>query len=228
MILILMRGIKSGELALVELLLLILKSSAFIAALFLLEQFIIRKIMLQVDRFQETIFIIGIAWCLGLAVIASKIGLSFEIGAFFAGVALARHPISLFISEKLKPLRDFFLVIFFFVLGAEINIFQINSVLIPAVILALVFSIVKPIYLFKYLNLAKIESGLSAEVSVRMGQLSEFSLLIAIAAFSLGNISSKTAQFIELVTILTMIISSYRVVLSLPTPIGTEEKLIRD
>lgn len=227
-ILILMRGFKSGEPAIEELGTLILKSVIFVAILFLLEQFVIRKIMLQVDRFEESIFIIGIAWCLGLAVVAQKIGLSFEIGAFFAGVALARHPISLFISEKLKPLRDFFLVIFFFVLGAQINFFQLNSVLLPAIILAIVFTTVKPIYLFQYLRMAKIEPDLASEASVRMGLLSEFSLLIAITAFSLGNITQKSAQFIGLVTILTMIISSYRVVLTLPTPIGTKERLIRD
>ncbi len=227
-ILILIRGFKSGELAIVELGLLILKSAAFVGALFLLEQFVIRKIMLQVDRFQETIFIIGVAWCLGLAVLANKIGLSYEIGAFFAGVALARHPISLFISEKLKPLRDFFLVIFFFVLGARINIFGLNSVFLPALILAAIFILVKPIYLFQYLRLAKVEPELAGEASLRMGQLSEFSLLIAIAAFALGNITPKAFQFIELVTILTMVISAYRVVFALPTPIGTKEKLIRD
>ncbi len=227
-ILILMRGLRAGQFVPVELGLLILRAAIFITILFLLEQFVIRKIMLQVDRFQETIFIIGIAWCLGLAVVASKIGLSYEIGAFFAGVALARHPISLFISEKLKPLRDFFLVIFFFVLGAQINIFQMAGILLPAFVLAAVFTLVKPVYLFQYLRLAKIEEGLAAEASKRMGLLSEFSLLIAITAFSLGQIAEKSAQFIALVTILTMIISSYRVVLTLPTPIGTKEKLIRD
>jgi len=184
--------------------------------------------MLQVDRFQETIFIIGVAWCLGLAVLANQIGLSYEIGAFFAGVALARHPISLFISEKLKPLRDFFLVIFFFVLGARINLSGLNSVLFPALALAAIFISVKPVYLFQYLRLAQIEPALADEASLRMGQLSEFSLLIAIAAFSLGNITPKAFQFIELVTIATMIISAYRVVFTLPTPIGTKEKLIRD
>ncbi len=227
-VLILIRGLRQGEAVPLEFALFVLRTAVFVAILFILEQFVIRKIMLQVDRFQETIFIIGIAWCLGLAVIASKIGLSFEIGAFFAGVALARHPISLFISEKLKPLRDFFLVIFFFVLGAQINIFTLGSVLLPALILAVVFAIVKPIYLSKYLFMAKVEKDLAHEASLRMGLLSEFSLLIAITAFSLGNISQQAAQFIELVTMLTMIISSYRVILTLPTPIGTEERLIRD
>lgn len=227
-ILILIRGLKNGEAMPLEFGLLILRTAVFIAIVFLLEQFVIRKIMLQVDRFQETIFIIGIAWCLGLAVIASKIGLSFEIGAFFAGVALARHPISLFISEKLKPLRDFFLVIFFFVLGARINIFELNSILLPALILAGLITFIKPFYLFQYLKLARIEPDLAKETSIRMGLLSEFSLLIAITALALGNITGRAAQFIELVTILTMIFSSYRVVLTLPTPIGTQEKLIRD
>ena len=70
--------------------------------------------------------------------------------------------------------------------------------------------------------------GFSKELGVRLGQLSEFSLLIAILAFDLGHISSKSSQFIQLTAILTFVVSSYLVVYNYPTPIGTSEELIRD
>ena len=66
------------------------------------------------------------------------------------------------------------------------------------------------------------------EAGIRLGQLSEFSLLIAILAFELGHISSGAAQLIQLVTIVTIIVSSYIVVFSYPTPVGTSEKLMLD
>ena len=42
----------------------------------------------------------------------NEIGLSYEIGAFIAGVSIAAGPIAFYISESLKPIRDFFLVLF--------------------------------------------------------------------------------------------------------------------
>jgi Kef-type K+ transport system membrane component KefB len=155
-------------------------------------------------------------------------GLSFEIGAFIAGVALARHPISLFVSEQLKPLRDFFLVLFFFVLGANINLQILPQILIPALILTTVFVLVRPLLYMTLFRLAREDPVLAREASVRLGQASEFALLIAIVAFSLQHISLIAMQFIELVTVLSMIVSSYRVVFSYPTPVGVREKLIQD
>ena len=59
----------------------------------------------------------AIGWCMGIAELAGFLGLSNEIGAFIAGVTLASSPIGAFIADSLKPLRDFFLVLFFFALG---------------------------------------------------------------------------------------------------------------
>ena len=68
----------------------------------------------------------------------------------------------------------------------------------------------------------------SREIGFRLGQTSEFSLLIAILAVSLGHISKSASQLIQVVTILTFIASSYIVVFRYPTPIGVSNKLIRD
>jgi len=205
-----------------------LKLIAFIAVLVLLEQFVLRKIMHRIERIHEALFILGLAWCFGIAIISNQMGLFYETGAFFAGVVLARHKISFFISERLKPLRDFFLVLFFFTLGAELNFLIMKDILIPALVLAGIFIVIKPL-LFKWMFL-KIgeEKSFSKEAGMRLGQLSEFSLLVAILAFELGHISASASQLIQLVTIFTFIISSYFVVFKYPTPIGVSEKLIRD
>ena len=76
---------------------------------FIVERYVLMKLLARFDRTQEYVFLLSIGWCLGLSVLAEKIGLSEDIGAFVAGVALAASPISLFIAESLKPLRDFFL-----------------------------------------------------------------------------------------------------------------------
>lgn len=89
---------------------------------------------------------------MGLSVLAQKIGLSEDIGAFIAGVALAASPISLFIAESLKPLRDFFLVMFFFSIGATFNFGLAQQIMIPALILSALVLLFKPILFYLLLG----------------------------------------------------------------------------
>jgi Kef-type K+ transport system membrane component KefB len=227
-VLTILRGFSFRQMNLLNAGILFLKLILLILIASFFEQFLLRKVIAGVDRFHEVIFIIGLAWCLGVAGFANKIGLSYEIGAFLAGVTLARYPISLFLSEKLKPLRDFFLVLFFFVLGAKVNLFSIENIMLPAILLAIIFCIFKPFLFVAFFKFVKEETKLAKEASVRLGQMSEFSLLIAISAFGLGYITESASQFIQLVTIFSMVISTYVVMSTYPTPIGTSERLIQD
>ena len=203
------------------------KLCAFITVLVLIERYILRKIMARVDRIKEVLFVLGLAWCIGIATVSQNLGLFYETGAFFAGVVLARHKVALFISEELKPLRDFFLVLFFFSLGARLDLLVMKDVLVPALLLAIIFLFIKPlIFKIAFIKVGE-EKTLSKEIGMRLGQLSEFSLLIALMAFELGHISKSASQFIQLVTILTFIASSYLVVFKYHTPIGATDKLIR-
>jgi len=118
-VLALIRSLGATDGALVSYAFLLVKLAVFVSLLALFEYFILRRVFARVDRIQEALFILGLAWCFGVASISNSMGLFYETGAFFAGVVLARHKISFFISERLKPLRDFFLVLFFFTLGAQ-------------------------------------------------------------------------------------------------------------
>ncbi|MCB1617031.1 MAG: cation:proton antiporter, partial [Pseudomonadales bacterium] len=88
----------------------------------LFAKLVIIRLIARFDKFHEYIFLIALGWCLGLAETCHYLGLSREIGAFMAGISLATSPISQYIALNLKPLRDFFLVIFFFCLGAQLNL----------------------------------------------------------------------------------------------------------
>ncbi len=227
-VLALIRCMNSPQGVLVSFSFMLAKLSVLIGALVLVEHYVLRKVMARVDRVQEALFILGLAWCLGVAGISAKMGLFYETGAFFAGVVLARHKISFFISEKLKPLRDFFLVLFFFALGAKLDLLIMKDIFVPALLLATIFIIAKPWLFKKAFSWAGESNTFAKEIGLRLGQLSEFSLLIALLAFELGNISARASQFIQLATIFTFIASSYIVVFKYPTPIGTTEELIKD
>ncbi len=191
-------------------------------------RFVLLKLLARFDAFHEYIFLIAIGWCLGLAEIAELAGLSLEIGAFIAGVSIATSSISLYIATNLKPLRDFFLVLFFFSLGASLHLDLLAEIILPAVVLAGVILAVKPL-VFRYLlsNLSE-TIPMGWEIGFRLGQISEFSLLIAFVATAEALISESASHLIQATAILTFLVSSYIVVFRYPTPIAVSENLRRD
>lgn len=227
-ILLLLQTAGQGSLPLMEVALRMAALPLLIAIAYLLERFILIKLVARFDKIQEYIFLLAIGWCLGFAELAASVGLSIEIGAFIAGVALARNPIALFIGEHLKPLRDFFLIIFFFSLGASFDLRLLGSVVVPAVLLATITLLGKPIVFRWLLRSSGESSGRSSEIGVRLGQVSEFSLLIAVLAMELSIIGSEASYVIQLATLLTFIVSSYIIVQRYPTPIALSDNLRRD
>lgn len=211
-----------------KLVLLVLSLIGLLLFAYLFERYILTRLLMRFDKIQEYIFLLAIGWCLGIAELATLLGLSAEIGAFIAGVALAANPISLFIGENLKPLRDFFLIIFFFALGASFDLTIIEQVLIPGVVIAITMLIVKP-FIFKWLIIKTgSTSEQSMEIGVRLGQVSEFSLFIAVLALDYHMISTQASYLIQVATLITFIISSYFIVQKYPTPISVSDKLRRD
>ncbi len=192
------------------------------------ERYVLVRLIRRYDTIQEYIFLMAIGWCVGFAQLAASLGLSYEIGAFLAGVALATSPIALYIAESLKPLRDFFLVMFFFSLGAGFDLGSLPQVLAPALVLAGASLLVKP-WLFHLLLVRSGEDpGCATEVGVRLAQISEFSLLISVLALNRGLIGHDASYVIQTATILTFLVSSYYTVLRYPTPIAVSDRLRRD
>lgn len=199
---------------------------ALIAYLF--QRFVLLRLLERFDTVQEYIFLISVGWCLAMAELAEVMKLSPQIGAFIAGVSIAAHPIALYIAESLKPLRDFFLVLFFFAIGASFNLNYLMIVAIPAVALAVISLVIKP-YVFAWLFRQAHESKeVSFEVGVRMGQISEFSLLVAYVAASSALISQEVSYLLQAATMITFVVSCYWVVMKYPTPLAHTEKLRKD
>ncbi len=197
-----------------------LKAVALIAIALLAEQWVLRRMLRTSDRFHETLYLLCLGWCLAMAALAEWLGLSQEVGAFVAGVALARSPVSRFLSEGLKPLRDFFLVLFFFALGARLNLPMAAQVLLPATVLALAMLLAKPAIIYALLRRSGEQDNFAFEAALRLGQASEFSLILALAAEEHGALSATGAQLVQLAAFITLIVSSYIVALRCPTPLG--------
>lgn len=195
---------------------------------YLFQRYVISHLLKRFDKIHEYIFILSIGWCLCMAELSFGLGLSEEIGAFIAGVALASNRISLYIAESLKPLRDFFLVIFFFTIGASFNFNYLPTVILPACTLAGLSLILKPIVFNWLIHRSGEVRRVSWEIGVRLGQLSEFSLLIVYMALETKLISPITTYTVEAAVIITFIVSCYWTVMRYPTPLASTDKLRRD
>ena len=212
----------------IEALKLILALPLLIAVTMLLVKFVLVPLLQKFDTIKEYIFLLTIGWCLGVAEAATVLGLSSEIGAFVAGISLAACPVSMFITDSLKPLRDFFLVLFFFSLGAGFDLGMLGDVLLPALILAGAMLLIKgPVFRYLLQRVGE-DPSRSREVGLRLAQLSEFSLLLAVLAQGNGVIGVQASYLIQLATLLTFLVSTYVVVLRYPTPIALDPELRRD
>ena len=226
--LLVLKSLDKGDIPTWEMIVLALSLPLLILLVAIVARFVLLPLFRRFDKIQEYVFLLAIGWCLGVAQLADALGLSYEIGAFIAGVAIATNPISRFIADSLRPIRDFFLVMFFFALGAGLNMEAIGNVLIPASLLALLVLLVKPLVFRFMLTKVSETERLGWETGWRLGQMSEFSLLIAVMALQAGLIASDAAYLIQVATMITFIGSSYLVVLRYPTPIGVSDRLRRD
>ena len=194
----------------------------------LMVRYVLQPLFARFDRIGEYVFLMAIGWCLGVAELAEFVGLSREIGAFIAGISLATSPISQYIALNLKPLRDFFLILFFFSLGGGFDLSLIPQIAIPALILAALMLALKPTVYQALLRGQSESQSLSWDIGFRLGQNSEFSLLIAYVAFNTQLIGNNASHLIQAAAIITFLISSYIVVFNFPNPIATSGKLRRD
>jgi Kef-type K+ transport system membrane component KefB len=200
--------------------LLLLKLVLLSVMSFVIVRYVITKLLLKFDVIKEHTFVVALGWGLFVAGAAEMLGLSLEMGAFIAGISLATVPIALVIAEEFKPLRDFFLILFFFSIGAEFDLVVSQQLFVPGLILTALLMVAKPV-IFKWGFKAIGEKPKnSAELGVRLGQASEFSLLIAFSALASGLIEERSSYLIQLVVVLTFVVSTYWVVNVYPTPIS--------
>jgi len=185
------------------------------------------RLYARFDGIHEYLFLIAIAWCLAISECSAMLGLSHEVGAFIAGVTLASNPVARFMAESLKPLRDFFLILFFFMLGAGLDLNALQSVALPVLVLAATAVFLKSI-IFKWLLQTSNSILIATETGARLSQISEFSLLILLVAIEYNWLSTRASSTLQGAVILSFVLSSYWIVHRFPTPISTNPKLRKD
>jgi len=165
----------------------------------------------KIAQSQELLFLFSVSWCFLLASLFNYLGFSIEIGALLAGLSLSTSPYQLEIHSKIRPLRDFFLILFFVFIGMSIQ--EISRSIIQIAILFSLFVFILKFFLitglvgaFKYTKRNSFMTGIS------MVQISEFSLIVAGLGITLGHISQEIFSIITFTALITMTFSSYFII----------------
>lgn len=177
--------------------------------IFLMARHILPVLIGRIAHSGEMLFIFTIAWCFGIASLVHLAGFTIEIGAIIAGVSLGSSPFQGQIASRVRPLRDFFLVLFFIVLGSQMQLSNIKPVLMPAIALSLFVLVVHPIVLYFIMRRIKYTRRNSLMAAITMTQVSEFGFILIFKGQDLGYLHGNEITVLTVVALLTMIISSY-------------------
>lgn len=199
----------SGESLLTSVGATLLKGLGIFIAVIIFNHFLMPKLTKFTAKSQELLFLFSLSWGIGLAAIFAVSGFSIEIGALIAGVMLSTTPYAEEISSRMKPLRDFFITIFFILLGSQLIITDITSLIVPALILSVFVLIGNPIIVIVLMNLLGYNKRVGFMAGLTVAQISEFSLILASLGFRIGHISQETMSLLTLVGLITIAGSTY-------------------
>jgi len=179
---------------------------------FIVSKFLVKKVFDALSTNQELLFLGAISWCFVFSAAAIFLGFSKEIGAFLAGVSIAALPYTYEVLGKLKYLRDFFIVLFFVVLGSNLVFTASNIIFTPAIIFSIFVLIGNPIIVFILMAKLGYKGRTSFLSSLTVAQISEFSLILIFLGEKAGHVSKEVVSMITLVAVATISVSTYLII----------------
>jgi len=177
----------------------------------LMARFVVPYLLERIAKSGEFLFIFTVTWCFGIASLLRWLGFSIEIGAIIAGLTLGSSPFQAEIASRVKPLRDFFIVIFFIILGSELSLANLPQILGVGIILSLFILFGNPLILYLSFRLLKFTRRNSFLAGVTAAQVSEFGFVLLIVGRTMGHISGPEIEIFTIVALLTIVVSSYAI-----------------
>ncbi len=185
-----------------------------IVGFILISIYILPKLSAFFARSQEFLFLFSIGWGMGLAALFYYIGFSMEIGALVAGVALSMSPFHYEISSKLRPLRDFFIILFFILLGSQMVFGSMGQFIIPAIIFSLFILIGNPLIVMILMGFLGYKKKIGFQAGFTVAQISEFSLILIALGVSVGHLTGEILSLVTVVGLITISGSTYLIMYS--------------
>ena len=189
----------------------LLKGVGLLGVLFLVGIYVLPRITKTIAKSQEFLLLFSIGWCFALATLFYYFNFSIEIGALLAGITLAWSPYRYEISSKMKPLRDFFIVLFFILLGSQMRFADISLYIIPILIFSAFILIGNPLIVMILMGLLGYTKRNSFLAGLTVAQISEFSLILIALGVKVGHITSEILSLVTAVGLITIAGSTYMI-----------------
>ncbi len=190
------------------------KAVILIGSIILVGWFVLPRMNKFISSNQEFLFLFAIGWGFGAAALFEFFGFSIEIGALFAGIALAGLPYSQEVASRLRPLRDFFIVVFFIVLGTRLNIINFNHLILTIVVFVAIVAFAKPLIVMVTMGILGYTKKTSFKTAGALAQISEFSLVFVLIGHKQGLVSNDIANVMTIVALITIASSTYAILYS--------------
>ncbi|MEK6874379.1 MAG: cation:proton antiporter [Nanoarchaeota archaeon] len=186
-----------------------LKLVLLLLSVYVIGSIFVPRIFELAKRSGEVIVLCGTGILFSMIALATALDFSPAIGGFLAGVMIASYSCALEVSLRVKPMRDFFAAIFFVSLGIEFALY--DALTTPGLLFSILFIVIliKPL-LITFLTIINMYSARTAiQTALPLGQISEFSLIIASAGVATATISPALSSLLILATMISIITSTY-------------------
>lgn len=189
-----------------------LKAVVLLYIVFFMSRKVFPTLLRAVGGSQELLFLSSVAWLFIFASLVHWLGFSIEIAGFLAGLALGNSFLAFQIANRIRPLRDFFMVVFFVMLGSSLVLSNIEGLAIPVILFSLFVLIGNPLIILVIMGSMGYSRRTSFFTGVTAAQISEFSLILAAVGLKLGHLDERVVGMITAVGITTFILSAYAIV----------------
>jgi len=221
LLLIILAGLEAGGgVALDHLLITFIIGFLFFSGMLILGRNIFPYLFHKIAESQELLFLASLAWIFGVVAMVellektTGIRFSIEVAGFLAGLALANSSEHFQIANRIKPLRDFFILAFFVILGSSIIFYDFTGLGWSVLIFSLFVLIGNPLIVMIIMGLMRYRKRISFMAGTTVAQISEFSLVFAVMGYRLGHLSQEAVALIVGVAIITITSSTYLIVYS--------------
>ena len=208
-LLILLPSVGAGASIVTSLLLIFVKVIVLVSLVYFLSRVILPVLLEKVAQSSEFLLIFTLAWCFAISGLAEWAGISLEVGAIIAGLSLGSSVYRTEISSRIKPIRDFFIALFFIILGSEMSVDNFSASIIPSMILSLFVLVGNPLILFILYRLMKFTRKTSFLAGLTAAQVSEFGFVFLFIASTMGYVSDSILSIFTMVALITIFVSSY-------------------
>jgi Kef-type K+ transport system membrane component KefB len=187
----------------------LLKGIIIMPILWAISAYVVPYILEYVAKSQELLVMFALAWCFLIAGLLTWFGFGVEIGALIAGVTLSGSVYQREIDARMRPLRDFFLIIFFVILGTRMNFLDIQATIIPTIVFSLFILVSNPLVVLLIMRSLGYHPRTGFLTGTTIAQISEFSFIVLAIGIEAGHIGNDALAIATSVALVTIAGSSY-------------------